>query len=123
MIRFVVAGSRGFADYEMFEQSLDRMIEEAAEEEVELVSGHAEGADQMAERYAEEYAIPITVIKPDWNTYGRAAGPVRNRQMLAYAAEESPMVAAFWDGKSRGTKNTIDTARKLGIPTRVFRFT
>ena len=121
MIRIVVAGSRGFADYEMFEQALDEMLE-TVDGEIELVSGHAEGADQMAERYAAEYAIPIMVMKPDWKKFGRAAGPVRNRQMLDYAAEGSPMVAAFWDGKSRGTKNTIDTARKLGIPTRVFRF-
>lgn len=121
MKRIVIAGSRGFEDYSLLEEKLDEILE-AELEPVELVSGHAKGADLLAERYAEENDVPIHVIKPDWKTYGRAAGPIRNRQMLDYAREATPLVVAFWDGKSKGTKNTIDTASSLKIPVKVVFF-
>ena len=115
MTRVVISGSRSFKDYELFARALALVLEDL-KDEVELVSGHAEGADRFAERFAEERGLPIKVMEPDWKTYGRAAGLVRNRQMLEYAAEETPYVIAFWEGASRGTKNTVKTAQKLGIP-------
>ena len=121
MARIVIAGSRGFEDYELLEQTLDHILDEQTDS-IELVSGHAKGADLLAERYAKENGLPIHIIKPDWKAYGRAAGPIRNRQMLDYAMDESPLVVAFWGGKSKGTKNTIDTAKSLGIPVEIIHF-
>ena len=43
---------------------------------------------------------------------GKADGPMRNAQMLAYAKEGIPALVAFWDGKSRGTDNMIQAARR-----------
>lgn len=121
MKRVVIAGSRDFGDYSLLEETLDQLLEDETES-VELVSGHAKGADLLAERYAEENEVPIHVIKPDWKKYGRAAGPIRNRQILEYAREATPLVVAFWDGKSKGTKNTIDTSRLLKIPVKIVLF-
>ena len=121
MMRIVIAGSRGFEDYALLEQTLEHILDKQIEP-VELVSGHAKGADLLAERFAKENDLPIHIIKPDWKTYGRAAGPIRNRQMLDYAMEEMSLVVAFWDGKSKGTKNTIDTAKSLGIPVEIILF-
>ena len=121
MMRIVIAGSRGFEDYALLEQTLEHILDKHIEP-VELVSGHAKGADLLAERFAKENDLPIHIIKPDWKTYGRAAGPIRNRQMLDYAMEELSLVVAFWDGKSKGTKNTIDTAKSLGIPVEIILF-
>ena len=121
MMRIVIAGSRGFEDYALLEQTLEHILDKQIEP-VELVSGHAKGADLLAERYAKENKLPIHIIKPDWKTYGRSAGPIRNRQMLDYAKEESPLVVAFWDGQSKGTRNTIETARSLGIAIEIVRF-
>ena len=81
MTRIVIAGSRGFEDYVLVERTLDDILDEQTDA-VELVSGHAKGADLLAERFAKENDLPIHIIKPDWKTYGRAAGPIRNRQML-----------------------------------------
>lgn len=58
----------------------------------------------------------------DWDKYGRAAGPIRNKQMLEYILEENPIVAAFWDGKSRGTKNMIDQASKADVECKIFMY-
>ena len=35
--------------------------------------------------------------------------------MAKYASETYGILIAFWDGKSRGTKNMIDTAKKHGL--------
>ena len=121
MMRIVIAGSRGFEDYALLEQTLEHILDKQIEP-VELVSGHAKGADLLAERFAKENDLPIHIIKTDWKTYGRAAGPIRNRQMLDYAMEELSLVVAFWDGKSKGTKNTINTAKSLGIPVEIILF-
>lgn len=121
MARIVIAGSREFEDYALLEQTLDHILDEQTDS-IELVSGHAKGADLLPERYAKENGLPIHIIKPDWKAYGRAAGPIRNRQMLDYAMDESPLVVAFWGGKSKGTKNTIDTAKSLGIPVEIIHF-
>jgi tyrosyl-tRNA synthetase len=65
----------------------------------------------LGEKYAKMKNIPIKIYKPDWEKYGKAAGVIRNEDIINY----SDRVIAFWDGKSKGTKNSIDHARKLSI--------
>ena len=120
MTRIIVCGGRDFNDYELFRKNMDEIMAEYPE--VELVSGHARGADMFAERYASEHNVPIAVFKADWEKYGRAAGPIRNRKMLEYALEEDAVVIAFWDGESRGTRNMVSQAEKAGALVTVVRY-
>ena len=62
--------------------------------------------------------MKLTLFPAEWNTYGKAAGPIRNRQMAEYAAPDGYCVV-FWDGKSRGSQNIITEARKAGIKTKI----
>ena len=64
--------------------------------------------------------VPIMVIPADWKKHGRAAGPIRNRAMLDYAKKETPVVAAFWDGKSKGTGNMLKQAKAAGAECNIF---
>ena len=50
--------------------------------------------------------------------YGKAAGMMRNKQMLDFA----DALVAFWDGESRGTENMLDIAANKGIPVRIIRY-
>lgn len=75
----------------------------------EIVSGGAKGIDTDAEKYATEHGLKLTVFLPDYAKFGRGAPLKRNVQIAEYADE----AIAFWDGKSRGTKYTIDTFTKL----------
>ena len=118
--RMIVCGGRDFADYEFFQNCMDRLL--TYYEEIRLVSGHASGADLFAEKYAKERGIEIEIFPAEWKKYGRAAGPIRNRAMLAYAKEAIPEVAAFWDGKSRGTSNMLKQAEAAGAKTHIFRY-
>lgn len=110
--RVIICGSRNFADKERCFRYLDFHLKYRPY--VEIVSGHAKGADSFGEEYAKEHNLKLTVFPADWKKYGRAAGPIRNREMLQYASEESPVIIAFWDGKSAGTKNMIEQGRKAG---------
>lgn len=103
-MKLAIVGSRTFDNYEMVKQVLkDLNI-------TEIVSGGAKGADTLAERYATENNISTTIFKPDWDKLGRAAGMIRNKQIVNYAEK----VIAFWDGVSKGTKNSIDLAKRQG---------
>ena len=75
-----------------------------------IVSGGARGVDKCAEKVAESIGLQSEIYLADWHRYGKAAGMKRNQQIV----EASDRVVAFWDGDNRGTKNTIDTAKKLG---------
>jgi hypothetical protein len=55
----------------------------------------------------------------DWGTFGKRAGPIRNKQMLEEGKPD--LVIAFWDGNSPGTKNMIDQAQAKGISVKVIK--
>jgi hypothetical protein len=76
------------------------------------LNGGAKGADSYGEYYAKERGIPVTIFLPDWNTYGKKAGYIRNKLIV----ESSDLVIAFWDRVSKGTKHSIDIAKaKISI--------
>lgn len=72
-----------------------------------LISGGAGGVDLAAEDAGLDYGLDVVSRPADWDRYGRAAGPVRNTQVVRIADD----VVAFWDGVSRGTADTIGKAR------------
>lgn len=73
-----------------------------------IISGGASGADTLARAYAKARGIPLKEILPDWKTHGRAAGPIRNREIV----KQADLVVGFWDGVSPGTKSTYDATIK-----------
>lgn len=115
-IKLVVAGGRDFEDYELLSKHLDDISKNY--EILEIVSGTAQGADTLGERYARAHNIPIKRFPAYWNKYGRSAGYIRNKQMVEYA----DAVLVFWNGTSRGTKLTIDLAVRYHRKRRVIRY-
>ena len=113
--RVIVAGSRGFFDYELMCRELDRLFNESrmfAGREVKIISGMADGADSLAIRYADERKLTKILFPANWKRYSRVAGFLRNEDMLSVATH----LVAFWDGKSSGTRHMIEIAKAKGIP-------
>lgn len=81
-----------------------------------LVSGGAVGVDTLAEEYAKQHGLPIRVIRPNYELYGRKAPLFRNRQIV----ECADLVIALWDGSSSGTAYTVDYAHERGVPVRLY---
>ncbi len=82
-----------------------------------IVSGGAKGADTYAREFAIKKGIRLIEHLPDYAKYGRAAPLVRNRLII----DDCDKVLAFWDGKSRGTKQTLDYAESKGKQIKIIR--
>lgn len=114
MFKLIVAGGRDFQDYAQMCDELGDVLQRIGEP-VQIVCGMARGADLLGLEYARRHDLPVLRMPADWNTHGRSAGFVRNAQMVDVADG----LVAFWDGRSRGTKHTIDLARAKRIKTRI----
>ena len=77
-----------------------------------VIHGGARGADMLGEKWAVLNDIPHVMFKPDWDAYGPAAGPIRNKRMLEEGKPD--LVLAFPGGK--GTANMIWQANECGVP-------
>jgi hypothetical protein len=73
--------------------------------------GGAEGVDSYADREAKRLGFRTVVVRPDWTKYGKAAGQIRNRQMI----EQADYLYAFWTGISKGTAGALKAAQKAGV--------
>jgi hypothetical protein len=82
-----------------------------------LIEGGAKGADTLAKYVALSLGWEVESYPADWKTYGRAAGPIRNAQMLSQGRPN--VVVAFWDGESRGTLDMIRKTIKSGKPVNI----
>jgi hypothetical protein len=120
-MKLCIVGSRNFKNLELVRRFVRRLKPETI-----IVSGAARGVDQAAEEEAlltghDVESWPVTA--EDWKRDGKAAGILRNREMiLGYLDPEvGDGLVAFWDGQSRGTRNAIKLARQAGLFIRVYR--
>jgi len=79
-----------------------------------ILEGECRGADIIARDAAIHLGFEVRKFPADWDKHGRAAGPIRNREMLA---ELPDLVMAFHSNieKSKGTADTVREAKKRGI--------
>lgn len=127
-IRLIVAGSRYYTNKKVIENMIETIIAKLKQRHpfftLHIITGGARGVDTLAENYARTNGIKLSIYpvsSKDWATNGKVAGPLRNARMAEAALEAAaPYLLAFWDMKSRGTKNMIDTANKKHIPTYIY---
>lgn len=119
-MKLAIVGGRTFNDY----ARIYHIIKKLELRPSVIVSGGAPGADELAERFADEFNIEKHIIPADWENldvepcnvkkrkdgtkYNACAGFNRNTLIV----EASDVILAFWNGKSSGTADTIDKARK-----------
>lgn len=124
-MKTIICGSRTITNYKLLEEFI---IQQNLSDKITLVfSGGAGGVDTLGEKWANYNKVEVRKFIPDWNNlktpgarlkysagrfYDATAGLRRNSLMI----DEANAVIALWDGESRGTKDTIDKAKKKGIP-------
>lgn len=108
-MKLIIAGTRTFNNFDLLSNELHNIC--IKHQITEIVSGCAKGADRLGELWAHTQGIKIKQFHANWQLYGKLAGPKRNKQMSEYA----DALIAFWDGKSSGTKNMIELAKKLKL--------
>ena len=75
-----------------------------------IISGGAPGVDQMAAKAARDCGLTLIEHLAEWDKFGRGAGMIRNKKIVA----DCDRLVAFWDGKSKGTLNSIQLAINTG---------
>lgn len=125
-VRFIIAGGRDFDDRSAFDVVLEGIRPTiCGYTHIEIATGECpSGADKLGREWAMRNEIKYVPLPADWDRYGRGAGAMRNRTMAAWAAGgwNFGTLIAFWDGKSRGTKNMIEEALKAGLEIHVIRY-
>lgn len=106
--RVMVCGSReGFTDVEVM-QALDELFHEHSYHPPHMIviHGAACGVDTIARRWASIHGAVLEEYPAEWEKHGKAAGYIRNKTMV----DSADIVVAFWNGKSKGTYNSINLA-------------
>lgn len=101
-----IIGSRQYDDFEYFTAKVKKYIAKIGLPIAEIVSGGAAGPDDMAEDFSIDQGYSFRAFEADWDKHGNIAGFLRNDEIVDVCSD----VIAFWDGKSKGTKDTIDKA-------------
>lgn len=107
--RVLVCGGRDYADANRLYGVLDELHRKQGISCV--IEGNARGADRMAGYWARKHRIDNLKFPADWATSGKAAGPIRNRQMLEEGRPD--LVLAFPGG--RGTADMVRQAKAAGV--------
>ena len=120
MFYCLVVGSRTFNNYDLLQAKLDFLLQNKVKGGITIVSGGARGADTLAELYAKKHNYHLKVFPADWNTFGKRAGYIRNKQMHEYISQFSERgVVAFWDYKSKGTALNFPLCQQFNNPYRI----
>lgn len=111
--RVLICGSRDYDNSAKMTEVFDTL--ERTSKELIIIEGGARGADTMARRIAQKRGIWVEEYPALWDKYGKAAGPIRNAQMLKEGKPD--IVYAFFTDhtRSKGTANMVAQARAKGV--------
>lgn len=120
MRRILVTGSRDWTDEVTIRDALKAWHAALSRdgEEVVLVHGAARGADRIAKKiWVEEMGLVDEPHPARWRQYGKAAGPMRNTEMVDLGADTC---LGFPLEQSVGTFDCLDKAKAADIPISVY---
>jgi hypothetical protein len=132
-MRVLVTGGRNYANRDRVYRALDEVCDafglwttpdeygNKLPSDVEIIHGNAGhfdeeegvvyGADLLADEWAISNWVPMRRYPASWGAHGKAAGPIRNQQMLAEGKPD--IVVAFPGG--HGTADMVRRAKKAGV--------
>ena len=126
-MRVLVTGSRDWDDWEAVWRQLDALCPAPGHTLIVVHGACPTGADHHASDWCDEFAWfaeqrgAELIVEPhaaDWAKHGKAAGPIRNQQMVDVGAD---LCLAFVKNNSRGASDCLARAQAAGIECRVFR--
>ena len=112
-MKVAIVGSRNIKDTEKVYELICREIPRNC---TEIVSGGAVGVDTLAERYAREHGLAMTVFLPEYERYGKNATLLRNTDIVNHA----DAVYVFMHNESRGSADTASKCLAFGKPVKVY---
>jgi hypothetical protein len=113
--RLLVTGSRTWTAEAAIRGALNDLHREYGNRLVVVHGACSTGADAIADQWCRNLGVPAERYPADWNTYGRAAGPRRNQQMVDTRPDRC---LGFIRSASRGASHCATAAQAAGIPVR-----
>lgn len=114
MTRVLICGSRTWSDLETIKRYMRTLPHDTV-----IIHGAAKGADSIAGNIAECWGMAVKAYPAQWNRYHKAAGPIRNKQMLVEGKPDLVVAFTLDIHKSKGTANMVMQARNAGVPVEV----
>ena len=102
-MKYAIVGSLDWGD-----EFLVRKFVRLLPRDSTVISGGASGPDSFAVDEASKIGLETIVYLADWKLHGKSAGYKRNILIV----NSCDKLIAFWDGMSKGTKHSIDLAKK-----------
>lgn len=107
-MRVLITGSREWGDEDKLAEAIIEWIGDYSPGQVTIVHGACpRGADEIAGRLARVWGVAEERHPADWEKHGKAAGFIRNQQMVELGAD---VVLAFPLGRSPGTRDCMRRA-------------
>jgi hypothetical protein len=110
-MKMLVCGGRDFHDRAALAGWMNEVIGDTPREAVVVIHGAARGADSLAETIAHAAGVTSVAYPAKWDTYGKAAGSIRNQQMLDHARPDVVLAAPG----GRGTADMVRRALAAGV--------
>jgi hypothetical protein len=109
----VVTGDRNWTNRESVFREFSKLPPNTV-----IVHGGCRGLDTIAGEVAIGFGFSVDVHEAKWDLYGKAAGPIRNQEMLDLKPKK---VLAFHPNleSSRGTKDCVREAMRRDIPVEI----
>jgi len=122
-MRVLICGGRDFTDWKLFCKVMNKIDpcthkQLLGNPDLVIIHGGAKGADRFADQWAVVHWKQFEEYPANWKKYGKAAGVIRNQQMIDEGKPD--LVVAFPGG--RGTANMIKLAKKAGIEVREIKY-
>jgi hypothetical protein len=109
-MRLLICGDRRWYD----KVAIKRVVEKFQPNVI--IEGEAPSADSLAREVGEEMNIAVEKYPANWEKFGRAAGPIRNSQMLKEGKPDVVVGFHYNINESKGTKNMLAQAKQKGKP-------
>lgn len=110
--KVIVAGSKGFLNYQLFKEKCDYYLSSKIEtHDVSILFGTSRDTESLIRGYCKERSITFEPFDANWAMFGKSAPQECINIMLDFANA----AIVFWDGKSKYTKDIIDAAQNKNI--------
>jgi len=115
VVKVLICGARDWSDKAFIKLKMQKLKAGTI-----VVHGAARGADSLAGEVAEEMGLEVHPYPAAWGVFGRAAGPIRNEQMLNEEMPDAVWAFHSYIEGSKGTKDMMRQAQRRGIPVVLF---
>ena len=113
-VRIIIAGDQDYQDYKTIYHILNKVYRKFSNKDQKIViihGGAKSGCDNIVASWARNHNVDQVVFEPNWKKDKKAAGFIRNNQMIS----THPIGMVVFSAKSPTVANLVQKANKAGI--------